>query len=355
MHKAARQRPGRFILAAAMLIVLGGFIAWQRGRDAVGDVAPDGTAQAAAVAPSAAAPGTAERPVAAPVGATTVTRTTNAADWPASLRDSEPDGAVTLDAAGRVRASQELRRLFDYFLSAIGEIDVAAIRVLLLDHVRALHGEAVAAEVGALFDRYVDYQQALAAMNAPIGESLRARLERVRDLRRRLLEPGMVEAFFGDEERYTEYTLDRRDVMSDRALDEHARDERLREIEARLSPEQRASQREANVAVLVEEQNRQFDALRLDPAQRQAEREALFGAEAAARLAAADAEVAAWDARVQAYVLARDAIRNDARLDAAARDRAIEALLRQSFDAAEQRRVGSLEAINRLQGLTLQR
>lgn len=271
------------------------------------------------------------------------------ATLPASLRDSAPDGAVTLDPNGRVRPDLELRRLFDYFLSALGERDVAAIRALLLDHVRALHGEAVAAEVAALFDRYVDYQQALAAMNAPPGESLRARLERVRDLRRRLLEPGMAEAFFGDEERYTAYTLDRRDAMADASLDAAERDARLRELESRLSPEQRASLREANVAVLVDEQNRQFDALRLDPAQRQAEREALFGAEAAARLALADAEIAAWDARVRAYVQARDAIRADGRLDAAARDRAIATLQARSFDAAELRRIASLEAIGQLQ------
>lgn len=344
MHAAARQRPGRFILAAAVLIALGSFVAWQRGRVADSE-ATSPPPQAAAESPSNLVPPTTAAPASAPRNATTDARTTTTADWPASLRDSEPDGAVTLDASGRVRASIELRRLFDYFLSAIGERDVAAIRALLLDHVRALHGDAVASAVAALFDRYVDYQQALAAMNAPLGESLRARLERVRDLRRRLLDPAMADAFFGDEERYTEYTLDRRDLMSDRALDARTRDERLRDLESRLSPEQRASQQEANVAVLVDEQNRQFDALRLDPAQRQAEREALFGAEAAARLAAADAEVAAWDARVQAYVQARNALRSDSRLDAAARDRAIEALLLRSFDAAEQRRVRSLEAI----------
>ena len=79
------------------------------------------------------------------------------------------------------------------------------------------------------------------------------------------------------------------------------------------------------------------------------EREALFGAEAAARLAQADAEIAAWDARVRAYVQARDAIRADGRLDAAARDRAIATLQARSFDAAELRRIASLEAIGQLQ------
>ena len=275
-------------------------------------------------------------------------RLVSSATWPASLRDSEPDGAVTLDAAGRVRASLELRRLFDYFLSAIGEIDLASIRALLLEHVRGLHGEGIAADVAALFDRYIAYQQSLAAMPAPAAESLRERLQRVHDLRRQLLDDATAEAFFGDEERYTAYTLERRDVLGDHALDEAARAQRLAELDAQLSPGQRAQMQEANTAVLVDEQNRQFDALRLDPAQRQAERAALFGTEAAQRLAAADAEQAAWDARVASYRQARDAIRADARFDGAQRERALANLRARSFDAAERRRIESLEAVRAL-------
>lgn len=272
----------------------------------------------------------------------------NTPTLPASLSDSAPDGSVSFDAQGRVRPSLELRRLFDYFLSAIGERDLAAIRTLLFDHVRNLHGAAVAAEVAHWFDRYVDYQQALAALDSPMDESLRDRFDRVRELRRRLLNADMAEAFFGEEERYTAYTLDRADLMADTTLDETARAARLKDMEGRLSPEQRASRHEAQAALLVDEQNRQFEALQLDPNQRQAEREALFGTEAAVRLAEVDAELAAWDARVRAYVQARDAIRADGRLDAQARERAIANLLTRSFDAAERRRIGSLEAIGQL-------
>jgi lipase chaperone LimK len=347
-HATARSRPGRFVVAFSALVLLAGAALWWQTRSP--DDRPPSVPNAID-APSRQSSERVDPPRAAENAASTAHATdptTTSANWPASLRDSEPDGAVTLDASGRVVASLELRRLFDYFLSALGERDVAAIRALLLAHVRALHGDVVAADVAALFDRYVDYQQALASMNVPPGDDLRERLARVRELRRRLLDTAMAEAFFGDEERYTEYTLDRRDVMANDALDERARRQRLDELDARLSPEQRAGMQEANTALLVDEQNRQFDALRLDPTQRQSEREALFGAEAAQRLAQADAEQAAWDARVRAYVQARDALRADVRLDGAGRDRAITQLRERSFDAAEQRRVASLEAIGQL-------
>jgi lipase chaperone LimK len=350
---AARPRPGRGVFAAAALLAVLAVLLWWRSpanhHEAPAQaVAEPPAASASAASTQAQRTATDAAIAAAPTAPGALDTAPAPPNWPASLRDSAPDGEVTLDAAGRVRASLELRRLFDYFLSAIGELDVAAIRALLLAHVRGLHGEAVAAEVIALFDRYVDYQHALQALPTPIGESLRERLARVRELRRRVLDPAMADAFFADEERYTEYSLDRRDLVADRSLDAATRDARLAELDARLPPEQRARMQEANAAVLIDEQNRQFAALDLDPAQRQAEREALFGAEAAARLAAVDAEQAAWERRVAAYVQARDAIRADPALAPAARERAIAALRARSFDAAEQRRIGSLEAIGQL-------
>lgn len=353
LSNAVRHRPGRLVFASVLLLALGVGLGWWLHTATPPQLDASGERAATAETPAAKDARRASTPTTADVNRPGAVRSdtdpdTTAPPWPASLRDSEPDGAITLDAQGRLRPSLEVRRLFDYFLSAIGELELPAIRALLLVHVRGLHGDAVAAEVMALFDRYVDYQQALAAMHAPPGEPLRDRLARVRELRRRLLDGATADAFFGDEERYTEYTLDRRDLLADTTLDETARQQRLHELEARLPDAQRAQMQEANAAVLVDEQNRQFDALRLDPAQRQAEREALFGAEAAQRLAAADAEHAAWEARIAAYVQARNAIRNDAQLDADARARAVDALRARSFDDAERRRISSLEAIDQL-------
>ena len=347
---AARIRPGRFIAVAVAVasIALGG---WWFAREQPATAIERADVDAVAASPTDAATTRAvvapPTPRQSPSTATTAVASTTP-DWPASLRDSEPDGGVTLDGSGRVRPSIELRRLFDYFLSAIGELDVAGIRALLLAHVRGLHGDGVAAEVAALFDRYVAYQQSLAAMPAPADESLRARLSRVRELRRQLLDTATADAFFGAEEHYTEYTLDRRDIAADPALDDAARAQRLAELDARLAPEQRAQMQQANTALLVDEQNRQFDALRLSAAQRQVEREALFGAEAARRLAEVDAERAAWDARVAAYRQARDALAADARLDPVARERALASLRARSFDEAERRRILSLEQVKQL-------
>ena len=127
----ARSQPGRLVLAASVLLALLVAALWWRARDGAETSALPFTALDASTAtpalgdpPRATAPMTVTRTAAAVAGTARAPR----ADWPASLRDSEPDGAVTLDANGRVIVSRELRRLFDYFLSALGERDVAAIR-----------------------------------------------------------------------------------------------------------------------------------------------------------------------------------------------------------------------------------
>jgi len=267
---------------------------------------------------------------------------------PASLQGSEPDGEITLDASGRVLITLGLRRLFDYFLSAIGELDVPAIRALLLTHVRELHGSAAAAEVAAIFDRYVDYQRALSAAESGLPRAMNQRLAFAKQLRRSFFDAAAATAFFGEEEAYAEYTLARMRIGRDPGIDQLARTEQLRALENTLTPEQRASVYEANSAVLAEEQSRQFDAMNLDPSNRHAERGAVFGEAAATRLADLDRARAAWDQRIALYLQARNAIRAHAAHTAAQRERLIRELRARSFDVNEAHRIASLESIGQL-------
>jgi len=262
---------------------------------------------------------------------------------PASLRGSTPDGAVTLDASGRLRPSIELRRLFDYFLSAIGELDLAAIRTHLLDTVAATEPPALTAEVAALFDRYVDYQAELAQQAAGFGALPVDRLAGTMALRRRFFDAATVTAFFGAEEADAQATLRRLEIGHDPALTSAQREQRWRELEQSLPPELQAQARETTSAVLIEEQSRQFEQLGIAAAQRHRERSAAFGRAAADRLAVLDQQRADWDARRAEYQRVRAAILADAGLGPAERAAGIEQWLQQHFSASEQRRVRALE------------
>ncbi len=265
-----------------------------------------------------------------------------------SLRDSTPDGRVTLGADGHVSVDVELRRRFDWYLAALGELDVARIRRVLAADLREQFGEGTAQAVLAIFDRYVGYQHARARLQALPDESLRDRFARERALRRQWLGETGAAAMFGEEEAYTEYTLARMDLARDTSIDATTRARRLAELEATLPAATREVMRDATSAALVDEQTRQFETLGLDDAQRRKEREALWGRDAARRLAALDRERAEWDARVARYVAARDALRREHR-DAPARAEPLIAQLRaRSFNETEARRVASLEAIGQL-------
>jgi lipase chaperone LimK len=273
---------------------------------------------------------------------------TRAPALPASLQGTTPDGEVTLDANGSVVATPGLRRLFDYFLSTIGELDVPAIRALLLAHVRGLHGERVADEVGRIFDRYIDYQRALSDAEPGLSSDLDARLAFAKQLRRKFFDVASADAYFGEEEAYAEYTLERMRIARDTGLDEDARAARLQALEQTLSAEQRASLQQASTAILAEEQTRQLDAIHASPSERHAERSALYGEEAANRLADLDRQRSDWDQRIAAYRQARNAIQVDARYSTAQRQHMIGELRARTFDGNEARRVAALESIGKL-------
>lgn len=299
--------------------------------------------------------GQADRADASQVAATTVpvaatlaiqpTRTNGKFAVPASLLGSTPDGAVTVDANGRLRPSIELRRLFDYFLSAIGELDLAAIRARLLDYLGSTENPVLAAEVAALFDRYVDYQAELAQQSASFGAAPEDRLVGAMALRRRFFDAATAAAFFADEEAYAQTTLRKLQISHDLALNAEQREQRLRELEQSLPPAVQALARETSSAVLIDEQSRQFEQLGIAAEQRHRERSAAFGRAAADRLAALDRQRAAWDARRADYQRSRASILGNARLSPAERATQIEQLLRRSFSASEQRRVRALEPL----------
>jgi lipase chaperone LimK len=136
--------------------------------------------------------------------------------------------------------------------------------------------------------------------------------------------------------------LARQELLRDSSLSAEERQQQLDELDADLSPEQRAMRAETIDPLLASEQTSQFDALDVPPAQRQAERAVLFGAEAADRLAALDAERSAWNARVAAVRAQQQAWAVDTNLDTNQREARLQDLLNADFSASEQRRVRAL-------------
>ncbi|RNF86026.1 lipase secretion chaperone [Montanilutibacter psychrotolerans] len=256
-----------------------------------------------------------------------------------SLQGTSVDGAITLDAAGKPVPDRAMRRLFDYFLTRLGERDLAAIRDDVRRHLQPRLGPAALAQVLAWFDRYVVLERESAALG--VGGDLRADLQRRHALRRRHLGDAVALAWYGEDERALAVAIARREVLRDPALSPQQRAERLAQLDRASGAASDATRTESQLVELVREQSALFDAQATSPAQRMAEREALFGVAAARRLATLDARRAQWDGRVSAYRDQRRRLLADTSLSAAERQRRVDGLLA-GFTGNERRRVEAL-------------
>jgi lipase chaperone LimK len=262
-----------------------------------------------------------------------------------SLRGAEVDGAIVFGSNGDVSVDMGLRRLFDYYLSLVGERDISQIRQLLTAHVSSRYGADNVGSVLAYFDRYTKYLKALSDSKLGALSDPQQRLDNAKALRRSILGLSMAMAFFGEEEALAELTLKRLAVAGDQALSPAERTRRLAELDASSGYTARA---EAGIVSMVAEQERRFDQMKLTDLQRAREREALWGKDAAVRLEQLDRENAQWESRVERYLAARARIDANTGMSSAARAQAIATLRAQQFNENEQRRIASLESVGQL-------
>jgi len=325
------------VLGVAMLGIATLFFLWHSNRNAHEIVDPENAAVAGTDSAGAQQATTSNKNSISPEPAFSLEKS--------SLRGTEVDGAVALDANGRVALDLGMRRLFDYYLSLMGEQDLVQIRSLLKDYLLGKYSPANTDVALKFFDRYTDYLNALTDLNIGGLSKPEERLEKVTALRKKMLGEEMAFAFFAEEEMLAALTLKRMAIANDKKLSD---EEKARQLAALDASRHYSARAEADMAALVTEQTRQLDALKLTDQQRTAEREALWGKEAAGRLAQLDQQRAQWDARIDRYLLERSRIDANRGLSQAARAQAIAALRAQQFNAAEQRRIASLEAIGQL-------
>jgi lipase chaperone LimK len=280
----------RTAIVVAAIAVVGAVVLWvwrgDRGHDTT-------TAASLASAPPPVALRVEAQPIrpAIPEAAATAPRV-----LPASLRGTDVDGDLLLDADGHLVATAGAIRMFDYFLTTLGEVDLAAVRRMVADEAaRRVPGRQD--EVLALFDRYVAYLQeseAVARRAAPpdgAGDPValaRDQLGRLEELQRQRFGADDATRMFGDENALSRAILDRSDVLVREDLSPEQQRAELTAIEARLPP----AMREARARMRAPAEARaEVEALRqrgASAAEIRAVRVRYFGEDAADRLEALD-------------------------------------------------------------------
>lgn len=262
-----------------------------------------------------------------------------------SMLGTRPDGQLTQQGQDQLALTPELVYLFDYYLAALGEKPLDAIRTQIRQELaRRLQGKAVA-EAQRLLDAYLDYKRALVTVEAQLAASqdpvqaARQRLQAIRQTRASYFTAAERSALFGATDAYDEDAIARMEISTDRQLSEAQRQQRWQELDARLTPAQRAERAAPTRVLALEQTVAQARAQGADENDIYRLRASSFSPAAADRLAELDRDEADWQRRISSYQKSRRLLREQGRTQA----EALQQLRDASFSAAEQLRLGAYE------------
>jgi lipase chaperone LimK len=264
-----------------------------------------------------------------------------------SLAGTTPDGAATTSADAALVPDPALIRLFDYYLTTVGERPLSAIQAQVEHELDARLAPLAARQAKDLFGRYLQFKTALkdqrpAKPGARSVDTLREGLRRMLALRASYFRDAESQALFGPQDAEASAALERMAIEQDPALDAQQRRERLAALDARLPASVRADRAAPLAVVHLEEAAQQIRAQGGSEDDVYRMRAAATSPEAANRLADLDRDEAAWKARIATYQAQRGAVLAAPGSDAD-RQAALGVLRNRLFTPEEQRRLGAYE------------
>lgn len=264
---------------------------------------------------------------------------------PPSFAGTTVDGRLQVDAAGNLVIEEGVRRLFDYFLAAMGEEPLTTTVQRLRDYIGSQLQEPARQQALALLDQYLDYKRQLAELERDLPRqadlaALRQREDAVAALRTRLFSQEAHRAFFAQEEAYNRFTLDRLAIRHDASLDDDAKAQAVDRLRQSLPEELQDAVLPQLQAELRVETNR-LQAEGATPADIRRMRQQLVGAEATQRLEELDGRRQGWNRRIAAFQEEKTRIEANAGLSEADKHRAIQRLAEERFDERERLRLNA--------------
>lgn len=246
----------------------------------------------------------------------TIKFTTGLESLPRSLQGTDVDGEIIIDENKQLVVTEGLRRLFDYFLSALGEEDEATIYARVESYIRSHTPEPAASQALAIFDQYVAYLKAIPEIEKKYGTlQLQAtqsgeldlnvvtqQKQDVARLRQQRFDKETIIAFFGAEDEYDDYSMEMVRISQNSQLSDAQKEAARQDYISRM-PDNATKTNIAQQANLNELMTRteQMQAKGATPEALYNMRRELVGASAAARLAQVDQADASFDKRFNQY------------------------------------------------------
>lgn len=268
---------------------------------------------------------------------------------PGSLAGTAVDGRFRLDSAGNLLISEDIRRIFDYFLSTLGEESLARSIQRLQAYIRSQLAQPAEGQALALLAQYLQYKEQLLSLERDLPQlasldAMRQREQAVQALRAAIFSAEVHQVFFANEEAYNQFTLQRLSIRHDPSLSDTQKAAALDQLRSSL-PEQL---QELIVPQLQNELRTQTAALQAEgasPAQIQQLRLQLVGAEATARLEALDQRRQQWAQRLDQYRQEKARIESNHGLSQSDKAAAIASLAEERFAPQERLRLAAAEEL----------
>lgn len=278
---------------------------------------------------------------------------------PRSLIGTQVDGEIIIDENKQLVVTEGLRRLFDYFLSALGEEDEAVIFARVESYIRHHTPEPAASQAVAIFGKYVAYLKALPEIEKRYGNlqlqaskngeldlnAVAQQKQEVTRLRQQYFDQPTITAFFGAGDSYDDYSIEMVRIEQNAQMSDAQKQAARRDYISRL-PESTTKaniMQQANLGELMV-RTEQMKARGATPEALYNMRRELVGAPAAERLAQVDREDANFDQRFSQYEAQKQRLLGQG-VDPAQAQIQIEQLEQQLFDDAERKRLSGYAAL----------
>lgn len=282
----------------------------------------------------------------------TLNHPANAAFPSASQQDTEINCQMQLDASNRLTVNEQTRNCFEYFITQFGEKNLEQIQQDFKAYIRQNHKEPAVSQILDLWDRYIQYRQALGQLTAPAGLDqedpayYRSIYSSTQNLRKQYFSNYEIEGLFGTEDTYHEYTLDRMAVLADKNLSETEKAQKLKSLFEQLPQDWQENLEQLNKLEDLRKLTADIKARGGTAADIRQMRLNLLGPEATQRLEQLDGERASWKSSVTTYLNARDSIMQSSMSDSA-KQQAVQKLRQQHFQQPNQQlRVETFEQIH---------
>lgn len=273
-----------------------------------------------------------------------------------SMQDTVPDGDLRA-LQGRQQqgptdplAYAELKRLFDYYLSAVGEQSIEAITQQINSELERRLPAQQAREAKRLLALYLEFKRELVTLEQKPEltgsgvQAIRRRLMAMQDLRSGFFSAQETQGMFGFDDAYDMDAVARLEISQNPNLSDTQKKEQLAALDAAMPAALRNERDASRMVVRIEQMAEAMRAKGANDDEVYRMRAKELDPQAASRLAEVDREEQAWKSRIAIYLNERSKVLQ-AHKDApdSTRQLALIQLQQSQFTPEERRRLAAYE------------